>query len=104
MIDLEVHVYGTPWSWGKKCPFDSLSYEAINSDCLSSGFCQIRCIDVTLKDTDIAKALIEYANYAAIERLVLGNSRGGFFRCELLVSNRKDVVLKALKNLTARKE
>ncbi|XP_021720015.1 U-box domain-containing protein 52-like [Chenopodium quinoa] len=40
----------------------------------------IRCIDVTLKDNDVGRALIEYANYAAIENLVLGASKGGFIR------------------------
>ncbi|XP_057252163.1 U-box domain-containing protein 52 [Beta vulgaris subsp. vulgaris] len=40
----------------------------------------IRCIDVTLKDNDVGRALIEYANYAAIENLVLGASKGGFMR------------------------
>ncbi|XP_056699455.1 U-box domain-containing protein 35-like [Spinacia oleracea] len=40
----------------------------------------IRCIDITLKDNDVGRALIEYANYAAIENLVLGVSRGGFIR------------------------
>ncbi|KAK9726780.1 hypothetical protein RND81_05G236400 [Saponaria officinalis] len=40
----------------------------------------IRCLDVTLKDTDVAKALTEYVSYAAIENLVLGASRGGFMR------------------------
>jgi len=43
-------------------------------------FKQIRCLDVTLKDTDVAKALAEYANYAAIEKLVLGASRSGLIR------------------------
>ncbi|KAH9622848.1 hypothetical protein KSS87_007186, partial [Heliosperma pusillum] len=35
----------------------------------------IRCLDVTLKDMDVAKALTEYVSYAAIENLVLGASR-----------------------------
>jgi len=35
---------------------------------------------VTLKNTDVAKALTEYANYAAIEKLVLGASKSGLIR------------------------
>ncbi|CAI9260543.1 unnamed protein product [Lactuca saligna] len=42
---------------------------------------QIQCFDVILEDTNIAKVLAEYANYAAIEVLVLGaSSRHGFIR------------------------
>ncbi|CAH1430806.1 unnamed protein product [Lactuca virosa] len=42
---------------------------------------QIQCFDVILEDTNIAKVLAEYANYAAIEALVLGaSSRHGFIR------------------------
>ncbi|PWA75234.1 hypothetical protein CTI12_AA243940 [Artemisia annua] len=41
----------------------------------------VRCIDVILEDTNIAKALAEYASQAAIEFLVLGaSSRNGFIR------------------------
>ncbi|XP_074297676.1 U-box domain-containing protein 52-like [Silene latifolia] len=40
----------------------------------------IRSLDITLRDTDVAKALSEYASYAAIEHLVLGASRGGLIR------------------------
>ncbi|KAI3778369.1 hypothetical protein L2E82_07609 [Cichorium intybus] len=41
----------------------------------------IQCLDVILEDTNIAKKLTEYANYAAIEILVLGaSSRHGFIR------------------------
>nr|KAJ0190638.1 hypothetical protein LSAT_V11C800398040 [Lactuca sativa] len=41
----------------------------------------IQCFDVILEDTNIAKVLAEYANYAAIEVLVLGaSSRHGFIR------------------------
>ncbi|GMI81080.1 hypothetical protein like AT2G24370 [Hibiscus trionum] len=41
----------------------------------------IKCNEVILEDTDIAKALIDYVSSAAIETLVLGApSRGGFVR------------------------
>ncbi|KAL2549495.1 Protein kinase protein with adenine nucleotide alpha hydrolase-like domain [Forsythia ovata] len=40
----------------------------------------IKCFDVVLEDTDLAKALTEYAAHAAIENLVLGASRHGFIR------------------------
>lgn len=51
-------------------------------------FNQIRCVDVTLKDSDVGRALIEYANYAAIENLVLGASKGGFIRYEIYTRTR----------------
>ncbi|XP_071732996.1 U-box domain-containing protein 52-like [Rutidosis leptorrhynchoides] len=42
---------------------------------------EIQCYDVILEDTNIAKALTEYASYAAIEYLVLGaSSKHGFIR------------------------
>ncbi|KAK1416586.1 hypothetical protein QVD17_32377 [Tagetes erecta] len=42
---------------------------------------EIQCYDVILEDTNIAKALTEYASQAAIEILVLGaSSRHGFIR------------------------
>nr|XP_043618577.1 U-box domain-containing protein 35-like [Erigeron canadensis] len=42
---------------------------------------EIQCYDVILEDANIAKALTEYASYAAIEYLVLGaSSRHGFIR------------------------
>ncbi|KAI7730025.1 hypothetical protein M8C21_019976 [Ambrosia artemisiifolia] len=42
---------------------------------------QIQCYDVVLEDTNVAKALTEYASYAAIEVLVVGaSSRRGFIR------------------------
>ncbi|XP_020108087.1 U-box domain-containing protein 51-like isoform X2 [Ananas comosus] len=41
----------------------------------------IHCKDVVLEDTDIAKAIIEFAAHAAIEKLVVGApSKGGFIR------------------------
>ncbi|XP_010472443.1 PREDICTED: U-box domain-containing protein 52-like [Camelina sativa] len=41
----------------------------------------IQCQDVLLEETDVAKALVEYANQAAIEVLVVGSSnKGGFLR------------------------
>ncbi|KAL0561062.1 hypothetical protein IC582_001480 [Cucumis melo] len=41
----------------------------------------IQCLDIILEDTDIVKALTEYASYAAIETLVLGApSKHGFIR------------------------
>ncbi|GKC61936.1 U-box domain-containing protein 35-like protein [Tanacetum coccineum] len=41
----------------------------------------IQCYDVILEDTNIAKALTEYASYAAIEFLILGaSSKHGFIR------------------------
>ncbi|KAL9235562.1 hypothetical protein vseg_010310 [Gypsophila vaccaria] len=40
----------------------------------------IRCLDITLRDTDVARALSDYASNAAIENLVLGASRGGIIR------------------------
>lgn len=41
----------------------------------------IHCLDVTIEDMDIVKALTEYVSYAAIENLVLGvSSRNGFMR------------------------
>ncbi|KAJ9540306.1 hypothetical protein OSB04_026812 [Centaurea solstitialis] len=42
---------------------------------------QVQCIDVILEDTNIPKALAEYASQAGIEYLVLGaSSRHGFIR------------------------
>ncbi|XP_076901898.1 U-box domain-containing protein 52-like [Bidens hawaiensis] len=42
---------------------------------------EIQCLDVVLEEPNIAKALTEYASYAAIEILVLGAaSRHGFIR------------------------
>ncbi|KAI3734649.1 hypothetical protein L6452_14123 [Arctium lappa] len=42
---------------------------------------EIQCFDVILEDTNISKALSEYASYAAIEFLVLGaSSKHGFIR------------------------
>ncbi|GJW83759.1 U-box domain-containing protein 35-like protein [Tanacetum coccineum] len=42
---------------------------------------EIQCYDVILEDTNIAKALTEYASYAAIEFLILGaSSKHGFIR------------------------
>ncbi|KAL1207130.1 U-box domain-containing protein 35 [Cardamine amara subsp. amara] len=41
----------------------------------------IQCQDVLLEETDVAKALVEYATQAAIEVLVVGSSnKGGFLR------------------------
>lgn len=41
----------------------------------------VQSLDVILEDTDIAKALLEYVSYAAIENLILGaSSRHGFIR------------------------
>ncbi|CAH2061248.1 unnamed protein product [Thlaspi arvense] len=41
----------------------------------------IQCKDVLLEETDVAKALVEYANQAAVEILVVGTSnKGGFLR------------------------
>ncbi|CAN8284134.1 unnamed protein product [Cochlearia groenlandica] len=41
----------------------------------------IQCQDVLLEESDVAKALVEYANQAAIEVLVVGSSnKGGFLR------------------------
>ncbi|XP_024014162.1 U-box domain-containing protein 52 isoform X2 [Eutrema salsugineum] len=41
----------------------------------------IQCQDVLLEEYDVAKALVEYANQAAIEVLVVGSSnKGGFLR------------------------
>ncbi|GAB4849922.1 hypothetical protein Ancab_029223 [Ancistrocladus abbreviatus] len=40
----------------------------------------IPCLDITLEDADITKALIDYVTFNAIENLVLGASRGGFIR------------------------
>ncbi|CAN6573746.1 unnamed protein product [Malus baccata var. baccata] len=41
----------------------------------------INCLDIILEDSDIPKALTEYASYAAIETLVLGApSKHGFIR------------------------
>jgi len=42
---------------------------------------QIQCQDVLLEESDVAKALVEYVNQAAIEVLVVGSSsKGGFLR------------------------
>lgn len=41
---------------------------------------QIQCHDVTLSDNDVAKAVTEYASYAAIENLILGASSRGFLK------------------------
>ncbi|CAH8263356.1 unnamed protein product [Arabidopsis lyrata] len=41
----------------------------------------IQCQDVLLEESDVAKALVEYVNQAAIEVLVVGSSsKGGFLR------------------------
>ncbi|XP_010431592.1 PREDICTED: U-box domain-containing protein 52-like [Camelina sativa] len=41
----------------------------------------IQCQDVLLEETDVARALVEYANQAAVEVLVVGSSnKGGFLR------------------------
>ncbi|KAG5386724.1 hypothetical protein IGI04_038194 [Brassica rapa subsp. trilocularis] len=41
----------------------------------------IQCKDVLLEEYDVAKALVEYANQAAVEVLVVGSSnKGGFLR------------------------
>uniref|UniRef100_A0A7N0V3E9 RING-type E3 ubiquitin transferase n=1 Tax=Kalanchoe fedtschenkoi TaxID=63787 RepID=A0A7N0V3E9_KALFE len=40
----------------------------------------IQCHDVTLDHNDVAKAITEYASYAAIENLILGASSRGFLR------------------------
>lgn len=50
-------------------------------------FCleKIRCLDVILEDSDVAKALTEYLSSAAIQNLVLGASRHGFIRSDLLI-------------------
>ncbi|KAI9084507.1 hypothetical protein K1719_033495 [Acacia pycnantha] len=41
----------------------------------------IKCLDIILEDTDVVKAVIEFASYAAIENVVLGApSRHGFIR------------------------
>ncbi|XP_047310214.1 U-box domain-containing protein 35-like [Impatiens glandulifera] len=41
----------------------------------------VKCLDVVLEDTDIAKGLLEYISYSAIDNLVLGTpSRRGFIR------------------------
>lgn len=43
---------------------------------------QIQCKDVLLEDSDVGKALVEYANQVIIEVLVVGaSSKGGFLRC-----------------------
>lgn len=43
---------------------------------------QIQCKDVLLEESDVAKALVEYANKVVIEVLVVGSSsKGGFLRC-----------------------
>lgn len=42
---------------------------------------QIQCKDVVLEDTDVAKAIIEYAANTAIENIVVGASaKSGFLR------------------------
>lgn len=42
---------------------------------------QIRCRDIVLEDTDVAKALIEYTSHSAIENLVVGSSsKTGFLK------------------------
>lgn len=42
---------------------------------------QIQCKDVLLEDSDVGKALVEYANQVIIEVLVVGSSsKGGFLR------------------------
>ncbi|KAG7972950.1 hypothetical protein I3843_07G206200 [Carya illinoinensis] len=41
----------------------------------------IRCRDIVLEDTDVAKALIEYTSHSAIENLVVGSSsKTGFLK------------------------
>jgi len=46
---------------------------------------QIQCKDVLLEESDVARALVEYANQVMIEVLVVGSSsKGGFLRCVFL--------------------
>ncbi|XP_024031872.1 U-box domain-containing protein 35 [Morus notabilis] len=41
----------------------------------------IQCLDIVLEDSDVAKALIEYVSYAAIDSLIMGSpSKHGFIR------------------------
>ncbi|KAM0943231.1 putative rossmann-like alpha/beta/alpha sandwich protein [Dioscorea sansibarensis] len=41
----------------------------------------VQCRDVVLEDSDITKAIVEFAAHAAIEKLVVGAaSKGGFVR------------------------
>ncbi|GMH14135.1 hypothetical protein Nepgr_015976 [Nepenthes gracilis] len=40
----------------------------------------IPCLEITLEDADVAKALTDFAAFNAIEYLVLGLSKGGFIR------------------------
>lgn len=42
---------------------------------------KIQCKEVMIEDIEVAKGLVEYANQAAIEHLVIGASaKGGFLR------------------------
>ncbi|WOK94992.1 U-box domain-containing protein 52-like [Canna indica] len=46
-------------------------------------FCKrknIECMDIVLEDTDVAKAIVNFVAHNAIEKLILGTSRGGFVR------------------------
>ncbi|XP_057784575.1 LOW QUALITY PROTEIN: U-box domain-containing protein 51-like [Salvia miltiorrhiza] len=43
----------------------------------------INCFDVLLEETDIARAISDYAAYAAVENLVLGSSRHGFIKLKV---------------------
>lgn len=52
-----------------------------NSEKKKKNCWQVHCRDVVLEDSDITKAIVEFAAHAAIEKLVVGAaSKGGFVR------------------------
>ncbi|CAL9164409.1 unnamed protein product, partial [Musa hybrid cultivar] len=46
-------------------------------------FCKrknVRCKDIILEDTDLAKAIVDFVSHAGVEKLIVGASKGGFVR------------------------
>ena len=41
---------------------------------------QVRCKDIILEDTDLAKAIVDFVSHAGVEKLIVGASKGGFVR------------------------
>ncbi|XP_028802309.1 U-box domain-containing protein 35 [Neltuma alba] len=89
LIHVNVRLNQASWSWNSNVDKGSLPNK--NSDSHTEEifhpchvFCArkgIHCKDVILEDTDVARALIEYAFRTATEHLVIGSSsRTGLFR------------------------
>ncbi|KAI3748537.1 hypothetical protein L6452_11673 [Arctium lappa] len=81
-----VHVHKISASGGRPDSANKLQNEKQIRDLFLTFHCfctrkQVQCIDVILEDTNIPKALAEYASQVGIEYLVLGaSSRHGFIR------------------------